>query len=362
MPRRTLPLLALGLLGMLGAPPAGADTPLPPPARHTATSPSGAVQAVSDPATDLTTVVGKGPGGAFAPLWSFAGWYRALYVADDGQHVVLGFDGLNLLPVNAKPDLVVLRFVRRGEVIQALTLGDVLPDLSRLRRTASHLLWREAEGFDAQGRFVLVTVDGVKHVFDPATGRAPGGAPPAATDLEQLAAWMTGSFSSEAQAKEDPEYRDVRLHTARIWGERGDGLWFYVEQAMADAPEAPYRQRVYRLRALSGGLFESHVLELPEPAKAVGAWKDVARLAGLTPEALLDRPGCGVVLRRLDADTFAGSTLGSQCATTFRGAAYVSSEVTVTATGLRTWDRGFDAAGQQVWGATKGPYRFVRQR
>lgn len=358
---RLLPLLAVASAFLAVAPLVHADTPLRPPEKHVAHSPSRAIEAESDPAPNLTTIYRVAPDGTRARLWTMNGWYRAIYPADDGEHLVLGFDGLNLLPVNAKPDLVVLRFVRRGEVIQALRLGDVLPDLSRLRRTASHLLWREAEGLDAQGRFVLVTVDGVKHVFDPATGRAPGGAPPTASDLEALAAWMTGSFSSQAQAKEDPEYRDVRLHTARIWGERGDGLWLYVEQAMADAPDAPYRQRVYRLRALSDGLFESHVLELPEPAKAVGAWNDVARLAGLTPEALVDRPGCGVVLRRLDADTFTGSTLGSQCATTFRGAAYVSSEVTVTAAGLRTWDRGFDAAGQQVWGATKGPYRFVRQ-
>ncbi|MEY2746457.1 MAG: CpeT/CpcT family, partial [Planctomycetota bacterium] len=25
-----------------------------------------------------------------------------------------------------------------------------------------------------------------------------------------------------------------------------------------------------------------------------------------------------------------------------------------------SWDRGFDAAGKQVWGSTKGPYLFER--
>ena len=27
---------------------------------------------------------------------------------------------------------------------------------------------------------------------------------------------------------------------------------------------------------------------------------------------------------------------------------------------LLSWDRGFDAAGKQVWGAEKGPYEFLR--
>jgi hypothetical protein len=45
---------------------------------------------------------------------------------------------------------------------------------------------------------------------------------------------------------------------------------------------------------------------------------------------------------------------------TLRGASWESSEVVLLPGVLETWDRGFDAAGQQVWGAVKGPYRFVR--
>ena len=28
---------------------------------------------------------------------------------------------------------------------------------------------------------------------------------------------------------------------------------------------------------------------------------------------------------------------------------------------FHSWDRGFDASGKQVWGATAGPYEFVKQ-
>jgi hypothetical protein len=33
----------------------------------------------------------------------------------------------------------------------------------------------------------------------------------------------------------------------------------------------------------------------------------------------------------------------------------------VTANEITSWDRGFDSAGKQVWGATKGPYQFKKQ-
>lgn len=40
---------------------------------------------------------------------------------------------------------------------------------------------------------------------------------------------MVGSYSSEAQSLADKEFRDVRLHMTRIWPERKDGCWLYVE-------------------------------------------------------------------------------------------------------------------------------------
>jgi hypothetical protein len=190
-------------------------------------------------------------------------------------------------------------------------------------------------------------------------GPAPS-APKADPDLERLVGWMTGEFSSTAQAKADPEYRDIRLVMARVWRERADGPWLYVEQAVAAMRERPYRQRVYRVRHVGGDLFESRVYQLKDPAKAVGAWKQPVPLAGLSPEDIVELEGCAVLLRRVDAAAFRGSTLGSSCRNAFGGAEYATSEVTVTAEGIRSWDRGYDAKAEQVWGATKGGYEFRR--
>ncbi|HRW89883.1 MAG TPA: CpcT/CpeT family chromophore lyase, partial [Flavobacteriales bacterium] len=66
-----------------------------------------------------------------------------------------------------------------------------------------------------------------------------------AQSLAELASWMTGSFSSAAQAEADTNYYAIELEMARIWPERTDGVWLYVEQAVAAKKEKPYRQRVY---------------------------------------------------------------------------------------------------------------------
>ena len=93
------------------------------------------------------------------------------------------------------------------------------------------------------------------------------------SDLETLATWMTGSFSSEAHAKSDSEIKNITLEMARIWPDRDDGVWLYVEQAAAENKKKPYRQRVYRLTAHPDGSFRSDVYTLPTPDKHVGQYK-----------------------------------------------------------------------------------------
>ncbi|MEX1310019.1 MAG: chromophore lyase CpcT/CpeT [Candidatus Sulfomarinibacteraceae bacterium] len=178
-------------------------------------------------------------------------------------------------------------------------------------------------------------------------------------DLDVLAEWMTGSFSSAAQAAEDPEFFDVDLHITPVWTDRGDGRWLYVEQAVADAPDLPYRQRVYRVTEVAPGLFENRVYTLPDPGAVTGAWREEAPLDDLSPDDLEEREGCSIVMRRR-GNTFIGSTLGWLCTSSLRGATYQTSDVMITPDGMISWDRGFAEDNRQVWGSVVGGTVFDR--
>jgi hypothetical protein len=180
--------------------------------------------------------------------------------------------------------------------------------------------------------------------------------------LEQLTQFMTGSFASTEQAKADPKnYLDIRLEVVRIWPERTDGVWLYVEQAVADSLAKPYRQRVYHLEALPGKGLQSTIYTFKkEPLNYAGAWSKPEALKGVTLDVLETRKGCAVFLTVDGSGNYTGSTHAQDCESSLRGATYATTEVSITETAMISWDRGFDAAGKQVWGATKGGYLFKK--
>ena len=181
---------------------------------------------------------------------------------------------------------------------------------------------------------------------------------PASTKVARL---LAGSYSSAAQAKADSEFFEVHLHMAPIWTARTDGRWLYVEQAMATALDKPYRQRIYNVTDAGDGAVLSMVYELPNAAERIGAWRNPDAFDADSPEGLTKRDGC-VIRLAPNGDGWMGSTNGKDCLSSLRGAAYATSEVRLFDGRIETWDRGYDANDQQVWGAKKGPYVFVKDR
>ena len=75
------------------------------------------------------------------------------------------------------------------------------------------------------------------------------------------------------------------------WTWRDDGPWLYAEQAVANAPDRPFRQRVYKLERAGDGTYRVRVFLLDEPQEHAGAWKSGSPLSEMSPADLeeLDR-------------------------------------------------------------------------
>ncbi|WP_420574408.1 chromophore lyase CpcT/CpeT [Kordia sp.] len=177
-------------------------------------------------------------------------------------------------------------------------------------------------------------------------------------ELKALQTLMTGSFDSSEQATADDSYYNISLHMYPIWTSK-DGHWLYVEQALNSNQNKPYRQRVYQLEKLENGKFSSKVYTLENPKEAIGKWKTPDYFDQFDISMLKEREGCAVILEK-KGNYYTGSTNEKDCKSTMRGASYATSEVTVKANEIVSWDRGFDAKDEHVWGAEKAGYVFKR--
>jgi len=177
--------------------------------------------------------------------------------------------------------------------------------------------------------------------------------------LEEYLRLQVGSYSSEAQAKQDARYDVITWHIAEIWPGRGDDRWIYTESWMPGAP-APYMQRVSRLRAEPDGTLTVRRYSLPEAVRFVGAWQDPKRFESLEPGQLTELAGCDAVIVRAGTGRFEGATTGNRCRNSYKGASYAISHSALSDGEMTNWDRGFDTNGNLVWGPAAGGYRFRR--
>ena len=160
--------LTLLLLVLLLSGPAYADEPLRPPHLYTFCSSSGEFCATSDPLKDSTTVAAAASGEV---LWSIPGWHRWLFIANDGQSLVVGYNGMNLVPLDISLEESVLSFYSRGKLMRQVALGDLYSSKSQLQRTVSHFAWAHIPGFNEHCELIVELVDGRTVAFSGKNGQ-----------------------------------------------------------------------------------------------------------------------------------------------------------------------------------------------
>lgn len=148
-----------------------ADEPMLPPEQWETCSPSGEYCARLDPVEN--SILAYKPGVETIVLWRAQGWSRVAALADDGEHMVLGYEGMNLIPLDYRPDMAMLTFYRRGQVFRTVRLEELITDIAiKMNRTVSHYHWGDYLGLDENGRFGVRTATGHETRFDMTTGQA----------------------------------------------------------------------------------------------------------------------------------------------------------------------------------------------
>ena len=160
----SIPLLLFFASGL-----ALADAPLRPPAKYTVCSANQAFCAVADPTTQSVSIFARG---ATVPSWSLKPWHRQIFLANDGDHLIVGPSGLELIPLDTKLADPLLIFINRKAIVRVVSVGDLFASLSSLRRTASHYEWGRVVGISPRDQLVVKLVNGKRLAFNISTGLA----------------------------------------------------------------------------------------------------------------------------------------------------------------------------------------------
>lgn len=181
-----------------------------------------------------------------------------------------------------------------------------------------------------------------------------------ASSLERLVRMLSGGFSNQEQAFENPPLYAHILVKFRPLPQLAPGS-LLLEQSYAINPAAPYRIRVLRVEALNGQLTIVNQA-LAEDQRFWGAVEDSELRGRIQTSDLLPLDGCSYVVRE-ESEGFVGEVEpGCRCLVERKGAtSYLVSRLELNPAGMRTIDRGHDPnTHEHLWGSLAGAFEFAR--
>lgn len=179
-------------------------------------------------------------------------------------------------------------------------------------------------------------------------------------EFAKIAGMLTGSWKSSKPVAVGSASFDIVMNVAPvIIGDVPDAM--YAEIARADAPDKPYRQAIWRLYRRQGQI-RMQTLEFRRKGGEFGSIIGLWAAPEMFPKtvSISDLVGTLDIDLKATADGFAGKTPFA-FPTAASGATEMTSEISVSASTFTSADRGFDAAGNVVWGPAAGEnYAFNR--
>lgn len=180
------------------------------------------------------------------------------------------------------------------------------------------------------------------------------------SSLERLVRMLSGGFSNQEQAFENPPLYAHILVKFRPLPQLEPGS-LLLEQSYAINPAAPYRIRVLRAET-QGDQLIIHNQALIDEQRFWGAVEDSARRNQIQASDLRPLEGCAYMVRE-DGEGFVGEVEpGCRCLVERKGAtSYLVSRLELGPEGMRTIDRGHDpVTHEHLWGSLPGPFEFAR--
>ena len=191
-------------------------------------------------------------------------------------------------------------------------------------------------------------------------------------DMRLFLSWFEGRFDNERQVFFDrdlqtpEEARNGRFHSIfrkvdlPAFGQNV----FYVEQYSDSDPAKVGRQRIYVFTPdYAEGAVKLTIHVPPDAAAVLGAWREPARLAALTPAQTTVHPGCDVWWKR-EGERFHGYMRANACRIDSRRSGrtiVITDDLILTENEIWIRDAATDTRGAYVYGNKAGVHSKLRR-
>ncbi len=192
-------------------------------------------------------------------------------------------------------------------------------------------------------------------------------------DLERMMRWFPGVYDNHiqvyTQAKDEVAQADRHRHTNHTFQplaiEGIPGPTLYAQQYQHYDPTDLYRQRIYAFDIdAAEGAIRLTIYTPKDPSRLTDAHLDPTRVADLTADDFILKPGCEVYWT-FDGDQYNGYLKPNACSyysTRFETQVYLNETLTLRRDALLLDDSAVDGAGNPVFGVgAKGPTVNLKQ-
>jgi hypothetical protein len=179
---------------------------------------------------------------------------------------------------------------------------------------------------------------------------------------KDVASRLEGVMDTSAQARANPEVANVTMTACRVAlsdnsPSTNKSIFLYQEQALSKELNKPYGQRFLEISSVNNGRTVRSLSYKPVNLEAAINLCNKPASERMVKLNDIGKPFCTVFLTR-SGENYIGINPSQGCPANVRGAVKMTNTIVLGNTSMKTWDRGFDAKGKQVWGNESNAYEF----
>lgn len=178
-------------------------------------------------------------------------------------------------------------------------------------------------------------------------------------DLKEFCINLPGIYSNALQAKNDKMFNKKSLTITPIWQNKKKEFWFLEEQANFENTRKNKSKIVFSIFKMNDSVIVKQIYTIKKSFLTKQNSTTDNYIHNLTSKNIILKVGCALFFTKKN-ETYNGRTHDTDCPSSNNGAQFESRNETISPNAIFILSQGFDINGKQVWGNTKGEFKFYK--